>query len=228
VLGVGYESRARIAIAMGDDEGLHRFAQLCAREHGGARSAALNAKYQRLMREAEVHGLAPTATLRRAGEIKAPVAPMRGAEQTASSHLLVCVGKAERAREGLRLLLEMSGASSGCLFSTLDGGGLELMASTSDIESSPGFEQALALHLPRRDLASEPSVAAAPRVSDASGREYDPIVLQVRHQGRPVAVGIAALHYEGTRRGTVRRDVLQTVADGMETTEIELASLIAP
>jgi hypothetical protein len=222
VLGVGYESRARIAIAMGDDEGLHRFAQLCAREHGGARNAALNAKYQRLMREAELHGLAPTATLRRAGEIKAPAAPIRGAEQTASSHLLVCVGKAERAREGLRLLLEMSGASSGCLFSALDDGRLELVASTSDVESSPGFEQALARHLPPGDASSESSVAVAPSVSDASGRAYDPIVLYVQHQGRDIAVGIAALHHEGTRRGTVRRDVLETVADGLETTELEL------
>jgi hypothetical protein len=90
------------------------------------------------------------------------------------------------------------------------------------------LEQALARHLPSRDLASEPSVAAVPSVTDGSGREYDPIVLHVRHQGRAVAVGIAALHYEGTRRGTLRRDVLQTVADGMETTEIELASLIIP
>ena len=67
IFGLAYESRARIAIALRDDLGFERFAQLSARAQGAGRNVALQAKLRRLMREAEAAGVRTTSALRRAG-----------------------------------------------------------------------------------------------------------------------------------------------------------------
>lgn len=212
VLGLAHESRARVAIALHDPEAFEHHAQLSARAQGGGRNLALRTKYRRLMRQAELHGLTPTSVLRRAGEIHAP--PIAGdTERTASSRLSTCVGTAERTRECLRLLLEMSGAGVGCLF-RIEAERLQLLASTDDLASLATLQSRLQALL-RASATRERSASQELACEDDEGRGYQVLWLHAAEKGERVLVGVAALHYANRRRGVTRDDVIETVAESL-------------
>jgi hypothetical protein len=52
ILGLTYESAARVAIAADDEASFNRYAELCAAEYKGGRDLMLQAKHERLMKEA--------------------------------------------------------------------------------------------------------------------------------------------------------------------------------
>jgi hypothetical protein len=55
VLGSRLETRARVALAAGDEDGFVEYSERCAQEYKRGRNRALTARYERLMRQAEEH-----------------------------------------------------------------------------------------------------------------------------------------------------------------------------
>jgi serine/threonine-protein kinase len=74
-VGLVYETRARIALAMHDEQAFLENAQRCAEQFRRGTNPGLGAKYERLMRDAEAGDIALTSALRRALEEGIPGPP---------------------------------------------------------------------------------------------------------------------------------------------------------
>jgi tetratricopeptide (TPR) repeat protein len=72
-LGLAYESRARVACFMNDQEGFWINATLCAEQYRKGRNSALKAKYERLIRNAHEAGIEPLAQENKPTEDDGPV-----------------------------------------------------------------------------------------------------------------------------------------------------------
>jgi hypothetical protein len=221
-LGLAYETRARVAIALGDTEGVNHFAELCARAYRGHGNPTLSAKYQRLLSEAVEQGMRLDPGLM---DPRAPEPPrMTDAARAASERLLACLGPEERAREGLKLVLEITAADMGYLFAVRDER-CELIAATAGLEPATAILETFTPRLRREfqtevvttlDTAVLPSDPAE-HWADSGGRNFEPLLLFGHRQGRVVVTGLAALHYRTPRRPALRRDILETLADTLLT-----------
>jgi anti-anti-sigma regulatory factor len=220
-LGLAYETRARVAIAMHDELELTRFAELCAREYKGGQNLLLNAKYQRLLREAEAYGIALDSDLQHA--LDPDALAQTAAAETANRRLLVHRGRTERADEALRLLLEVSGAAAGVLFQVRNGR-LDARTLAGDVEPTPELPRLLESYL-RDALTAEADVTmldsgavsatGGPSFADAMGRSLEPLVLAGRHDGKIVVSALVLLHYATPRRSVLHRDMLETLSNGL-------------
>jgi hypothetical protein len=222
-LGLAYEARARLAIAAKDEPSVRQYAQLCAQAYEGTRSSSLGSKYKALMREAESAGLAlPLGAL--SGDDSPSGVRSTGISSslglTVSSlinRVLDCADRSARAREGLRVLLESTGAAGGFLFAMEDGK-LQLLASLH--ESAPQAELL-------REL--ERSISSATRDSDtitrveATGHDEKSMggdrngyeALSLRSSPEHPGVLLALLRYETAERDSVRRELLEALSDAL-------------
>jgi hypothetical protein len=226
-LGRSLETRARVAIAMRDEASLRDYADRCAREYKGGRNLALSAKYERLMREAESVGLALTTGVRQAGEALESLLAGDSAVLTGASRLLACISSVDRVHEGLRLLLENSGAETGFVFALVDDK-LEVRASLEDYEPDPLLIDAVTKYM-RRQLEGEQdrttfdsvAVVSATPVGfiDSAGRHYDPMLLYGRRDGVSHIAGVALLHYAQDQRSVLRRDLLEALGTALLMTD---------
>jgi hypothetical protein len=220
-LGLAYETRARVAIAMHDELDLARYAELCAKEYRGGQNGLLNAKYQRLLREAEANGVALNSDLQSAFDRDAVA--HTAAVETANRRMLVHRGRAERAVEALLLLLELSEAAAGVMFQ-VKAGQLDTRTIAGDVEPAPELLQLLDGYL-RDALIAEADVtmldtgavstAGGPSFLDATGRSLEPLVLSGRHEGKMVVSALVLLHYTTPRRPLLHRGVLETLSNGL-------------
>jgi tetratricopeptide (TPR) repeat protein len=226
-LGLAYELRARVAIAMKDELSLRRYAELCALEYKAGHNLTLSAKYQTLMREAEGGGISVTSGLQHALADGSVSDATKLTGRSTQSRLLTCVGTEERAEESMRLLLELTGASSGYLF-LVRAGQLELAAPLERVTDETALREMLTGYLgdslADRDEAtsnegSAPDPNAVPRWTDHAGRHYEPLVLSNQRDGRSAITAVAALHYESDTRPVLRRDVLEVLADLLAETD---------
>lgn len=223
MLGRALETRARVAIAMRDQPALREYAERCAREYKGSRNLSLSAKYERLMREAEGAGLSVTTGVREAAERSDALLGMN-APQTGSSRLLACVSSVERVHEGLRLLLENSGAETGFVFGLSSSSRLELRASLEEREPDRTLITALESYV-RRQLEAEQehttfdSVAVdhepADGFMDSLGRRFEAKLLYGGLENHSTLAGIAVLHFSQTQRTALRRDLLDAVGTAL-------------
>jgi hypothetical protein len=225
LLGLAYEMRARVAIAMKDEPSLRHHAELCALEYRTGHNLTLSANYQALMREAELGGISVSSGLQHAVDGAIGGATKLTGRST-ESRLLTCVGTEERAEESMRLLLELTGASRGYLF-LVRAAQLELAAPLDTIPDEAGLRQMLITYLGRSltdgdDPTSHEGSASAGALSrwtDQAGRDYEPLVLSNQRDGRSAVTAVAALHYESDTRSVLRRDVLDVLAELLAETD---------
>jgi hypothetical protein len=232
-LALAYETRARVAIAMHDETGVRRFAELCAQEYKGGRNIALSAKYRGLMREAEAAGVALTTGMQHAADLTALPSQM-DAGHTLRSRLLTAVGSVEGAVQALRFLIESHGAVAGYLFAAPDRQ-LELLAAIPEEPPEVALVQALELRVATQAL--EPLLALSVSGGDADlddvtgfdmgagfdgatkfvpppepvGDGFEPVLLFANQQ----LVAVAALRYESQSRPVVPADVLEAFASAL-------------
>lgn len=159
-LGVFFEARARIAIALRDREGFERAAESCAREYQRGQNAAVSAKFARLMDEARGCDLAPAeaASFELAMRV-APEAPEQDQNNTIVSRILECVDASDRARCALTMLLQSTDSYLGHLYG-VQGDRLVALAGLPTIEAEPDLEQWLWSWLSaERELAAHPTIS---------------------------------------------------------------------
>jgi len=136
--------------------------------------------------------------------------------------LLACIGTDERATEGVRMLLELTGARAGYVFGVHGG----RLTQSYSIEGPAPREitDLLEAYLQRTLLeggdevitASEGDASQATpleRWTDPAGRQYEPFALYRERHGIPTITAVAALHYDGQERPVLQRDVLEMLAD---------------
>jgi hypothetical protein len=113
-IGLAHETRARVALELADKEAFARFAALTANHFKMGGSAALAAKYERLVREAK-----------RRDEIAGVAAPSREDGPSATESVVrlfeTCNTQEERMAGALTLLLQCTDTTEGVLFGSDDG-----------------------------------------------------------------------------------------------------------
>jgi tRNA A-37 threonylcarbamoyl transferase component Bud32 len=168
-LGVFFEARARIAIALRDREGFERAAESCAREYQRGQNAAVSAKFARLMDEARAHDLAPAeaASFEIAMRLQ-PETVEQDQNNTIVSRILECVDASDRARCALTMLLQSTDSYLGHLYG-VQGDRLVALAGLPTIEAEPDLEQWL-----WRWLSAEREIAAHPATSSEDD-DYDTV-----------------------------------------------------
>jgi hypothetical protein len=238
-LGLAYEARARLAIAMKDKPSVQQYAQLCAQAYKGTRSSTLGPKYKALMREAESAGLAlPLGALSGddsySGVWSSGINSSQGL--TVSSlinRVLDCGDRSARAREGLRVLLESTGAAGGFLFAMEDGK-LQLLASLDESEPPAELllELASSISSATHDSDTMTSIEAAghddsmtsveaaghgaePTSKSMGGDRGDYEALSMRSSPEHPGALIALLRYETEERDSVRRELLEALSDAL-------------
>lgn len=144
LLGSLYETRVRVALAMGDVEAFQQNADLCAKEYRVGHNPPLTARFDRLMQEARRSGASADA-----GELKSAVVSKKPDEASRVAMLLAaCRGPRERAERALRVLLDQLGLDTGFLY-TLQPGGPTLAAFLGVHAPPSGLDTAVGAYLER-------------------------------------------------------------------------------
>jgi hypothetical protein len=117
-LGASYEARARIAISAGDEQALHAYAELTAREYRHATGSALGARYERLMTEArrERHRRSDATGELVTGASEPDARDRPTLHASLPEQLSGATSSVERANRALALLCAAQGADVGHLF----------------------------------------------------------------------------------------------------------------
>jgi hypothetical protein len=224
-LGVAYETRARVALSIKDNEGFGRFASLCRPIYYGRKNQALTAKYEKLMRDARRDG--PS---RQAAGMTPNSAIAQGVKLV--SALERCRSPEMRANVALSLLLEHSQTESGFLFV------LGPLAPTCIARVKEGEPSEAILGLVRAYVAQElgdddgdttgsedaPSMKSlAETWREANGHEYRPLLLSHYADGKLIVSGVAVLRAGATTQfvhpGQVATD-LSRCGIGFESTPL--------
>jgi serine/threonine-protein kinase len=196
LLGLAYETRARVSLYTKDNEGFGQFASLCRPIYYGRKNQALTAKYEKLMRDARRDG--PT---RRGGAVTPNSAIAYSAKLI--SALESCRTPEMRANVALTLLLEHSRTEGGFLF-VLGQLGPTCVARAKEAEPSDAII-ALVRSYVAQELGDESittgsedepgmettSVAATWR--EANGSEYRPLLLTHYADGKLIVSAVAVL-----------------------------------
>jgi hypothetical protein len=229
MLGLAYEIRCRVAIAARDEGAVRQYAALSAEQYKGARNPLLSAQYRSLVREAELAGIDLTTAVQQAADAttgtQMAAATAAWTELgTIDSRLLLCRDTAERGRQGLELILQLTGAVGGFLFAN-EGHALRLLAAVAE----PGppshaltesIEDVLGRELEADDEQTNymSSTTDSPSTQTSGGiQSHECVVLVTRRANRAVTVGIAALRYASEPRGVIRRDVLDALVETLAT-----------
>ncbi|MBN1654218.1 MAG: protein kinase [Deltaproteobacteria bacterium] len=136
-LGVAYETRARVAIFMNDDECFSKYAERCAEQYKSGHNYALTARYEKLIQEARQAELIVSSELAQAAEFSQESA--RSVISTVASMLEECKGPDERAERALQLLVEKSDCAGGFLF-TIQKEGPVLSAQSGNYPPPPDMD----------------------------------------------------------------------------------------
>ncbi len=184
-LGTAHETRARVAIYMGDSEAFAVHAQRCAELYQSGDYPALTAKYQRLIQHARQAGLEIPDQLACAADISDTTE--RQLEEFMEMLLADCRGPADLAQRVLDLLVQQTNSTGGFLY-TVRAGGPVLSASNGDRLPSEEMER-----LVRDTIAAETddSRLVTMTVADFSRPRADPQywVSKTGGQYRPVLLG---------------------------------------
>jgi hypothetical protein len=219
-LGMGHETRARVALAQRDRAELREHAEQCAHHYRVGKNPGLTAKYERLLREASLAGMPLLTDTQR--PLEAGATPADDAERTVYSRMLSCISANERAERALQLMLEATGAQAGYLFG-LRSGKLEAIASTEPAGAPAGLQSMLDDVLQRQfEAEASHSVRAASREErlppmerfiDELAREFELLLLSGEHHGEPMIAGIAALHHSDDERPALRWPMVDAVVN---------------
>jgi tetratricopeptide (TPR) repeat protein len=208
-----YHARARVALAMGDNEAFvawtNRFVEFCATTE----SSSIRAQANRLAQEGRDVGVGDVR------EIELPDTRMEGVDrlQTIQSRLASCTDRTERVVMALSMLVEAFGAQRGHLYG-LHGRSLQRLASIP--EAGPPEDLTTELE---EFVARQYEDGAQTRVSgpfenaadvtrqDHGGYRVRPLYSDVR--GKLALVGVVALGDEAEPPSGSPRRVLRAIAD---------------
>jgi hypothetical protein len=136
-LGVLYEARARIALAMQDGAAFSQYAERCAIEYRKANNPVLSARFSELLEDAGRRQLAaPKGSLDVIDLLESQ--HLETEHGTLRSRLFECVDRSDRARCSLTLLLQDAESFQGYLYG-LDGAHLILLAGLPDLAPDAGL-----------------------------------------------------------------------------------------
>ena len=215
MLGFAHEMRARVAMALGDAEGFEASANRCARAYNAGKHPTLTTKFNRLMEEGALAGVAPAG--------KQPSTQAKPANEDAlgvmaAAQLGACEGQDEITRVALDLFLEQTAADRGHLYLVWDGEP-RWAASSSAEDGQPSREpdseahillihQAISEHEGRASGILEPVSAIATADEDGSaGSGVHCTLLEADHDGE--ARVVAAVVMDGRNGG------LLSASDGL-------------
>jgi hypothetical protein len=223
-LGGFYESRAYVAVAMGDQAAFEKYAELCAAEFRRGKNSTLVANYERLVETAHRSSLGVSASLQRAAEPpEDPPSSRLGATtaQSVLSRLNGCLNRAERAECALSAICEETGAVMGHLFG-IRSRGVEYLASfPRDLALPPDLAPSLERYLAdctnegvtesiagRSEALSTTSALSRARASLQPG-------LVLRSRGGELSVSaVTALRYEAPPV-PLSREVMNAVSEAL-------------
>jgi tetratricopeptide (TPR) repeat protein len=137
-LGAFYETRAQLAIEVGDREGFEHFAERCRVEYEKSKNPNVMAKLVQLFDRARTRGLCPEEAVIAVQNSIQP-APDESEYETIQSRIAECVDAADRGRCALTLLLQNTASTLGYLFTVDAGKGLNLMAALPDAPNDRGM-----------------------------------------------------------------------------------------
>jgi hypothetical protein len=193
-LGMAYETRARVALSLKDNEGFGHFAALCRPIYYGRKNQALTAKYEKLMRDARRDGPA------RSGAAVTPNSPLTQGAKLVSA-LETCRTAEMRANVALSSLLEHSRSESGFLF-VLGQLGPTCIASAKEDEPSEAIVELVRSYV-AEELSEEGDTTRsqdepdmqtlADHWRDADGHQYRPVLLSHYADGELIVTGVAVL-----------------------------------
>lgn len=142
--GACFETRARIAIFMRDEEGFWENAQLCAQHYRIGYNPALTVKYEKLLGQARQAGLGMRDTLDTGGE---PLVMGKSYYYDVVTGLMSdCHDAKERSQGALRLLVEYSKSAGGYLY-VMRPPGPVLSAKSADLEVPADLDATVAQFL---------------------------------------------------------------------------------
>ena len=137
-LGLGFETRARLAILMRDTPSFEQYFERCDKAYEVAQNPMLSARLARLLEEARETGVAPSAAI--VANVEHTLADHPETEyETIHSRIAECVDAPDRGRCALTLLLQATLSTTGYLY-VLDAAQLpQLMAALPDPPSDAGL-----------------------------------------------------------------------------------------
>lgn len=144
LLGCAYETRARVAAVLGDEESFATNSTLCAAEYRTGHNPVLSAKFERLMHFSRLHQRdVPNELAAAANYTEQQTAGLLSGFGTL---LTQCRGPAERAQETLDIIVKQSGGRGGFLY-VAHADGLELRAQHGAIDVPPSLDQCVSRYV---------------------------------------------------------------------------------
>jgi hypothetical protein len=202
VLGIAYETRARVAMYMNDGETFLRYAKRCAARYKVGENPALTAKYEKLMRDARQAKLDVVNTLAQSIDLS----ELGGDTviQLIENAMAECKDRQTRAQRALELLVRQSNCSGGYLY-TMQKEGPSLSARMGEDASLIWMEarvrERLAAEIEGTEEMTVANVASVMATCDAQitdwidkpGEQYRPVVMGYRTSGGFAVAGLAVL-----------------------------------
>jgi serine/threonine protein kinase len=200
-LGFAYETRARVALLMEDDEAFVIYAKRCAEQYRGRDNPALTAKYDNLLQEARKAGV-DTRSLEDHDAAKVQIENDQMAYLNVRQRLNACVTSGDRAKEALAVLQQTTGAKEGYLFG-LGEAGLVILYSDCGHPVPNTLLTLAQTYLEAEIEDTREATVTAADLNAAEGKSvnfvlddgavFDPVVLYGKEQNRLVVTGLAAL-----------------------------------
>jgi hypothetical protein len=198
MLGLAYETRARVALYANDAAAFDQFAPLCEEQYRAGQNPALIGRYKRLLRDAGATDIATSL------ETELPITTMATDETSLSLATLFssCNGPNERAERALQLIAQQSQSQGGYLY-TLHNEGPVLVARHGAVLPVPGLDRLVSDHLSAALLQQsdqeETTVDAAPErreidtTRSAAWAGYTPMQLSFVDASGITLVGLAVM-----------------------------------
>jgi tetratricopeptide (TPR) repeat protein len=221
-LGVRYEARARIALAMQDRAAFAHFLACCANEYRKGKNPILTAKFARLAEQGMSHRPGDSALPTHLIDIVS--VPSTGGEyETVQSRMLECVDRSDRARCALTLLLQCTESLGGYLYGIDADGSVHLLSAVPDVPPDQGLDAwihaSVAAELEVQigtvrtgDDETEATVDIQPRCTDHAGRTFEPVWLVGEIDGERRVAAILALQVTAGPRTMPPRSLLSQIA----------------
>jgi serine/threonine-protein kinase len=220
-MGTWYETRARVALAMGDEAEFRRWAGRCGEVYTRGAYAALTAKYGRLLHAAHSEGMGGRALEQLAGrEDDGEREGDDALQATIWSRLGECVDGNERARCALLVLMEQCHVSEGHLYGLIEGRLSHLVSipdAAAGAELAPMLEQCVQAELRASDTTAirGPSIHPPAAARASVPPRHRCVVLAVEREGDTVIAAAAALGPAGAGYEPPPAHLLATLAEGL-------------
>ncbi|MBN1653564.1 MAG: protein kinase [Deltaproteobacteria bacterium] len=199
-LGLGYETRARVALALRDEENYKIYAKLCEGQYRAGNSPSINGLYEKLIRDARHLSLETIDSQNRTGDLF--MEEVKRSVDAISNILSVCTEPQKRAEKALDLLIQHSNSKGGFLY-IVQRNGPVLVAQSGDYSPPANMESKVRLrlsdeiddqqHITATGSTMKSSSCSVSMWSDGQGGEYLPILIADHTDKGFIIAGIAVL-----------------------------------